>query len=266
MDAVDLEKCRKRIDAIDDLIADLFQQRMTLAADIVRCKKAQGLPILNADRENAILERVKTRVPEEFRDAALVLYTTLFRLSRERQSELLDAPVLKRTVVLCGIKHCGKSTLGRALAAHFQVPYRDTDAMLERVAGMPVRELFRSLGEKAFREMEAATVYKLLHGLRTPCVVSLGGGLPSNPFVKKEDLKKLGFVICLELDPKEAFLRIRKNGLPPFLASEPNPEQAFLAMCEERAPIFRSIADASFDASQGVDALIQFIKEKEVCA
>lgn len=264
MNTAELDKCRKRIDAIDDLIADLFQQRMSLAADVVRCKKMQGLPILNADRETAILDRVKTRVPEEFRDAAEELFTTLFRLSRERQSALLNAPFLKKTVALCGIKHCGKSTLGRQLADYFHAPFRDTDSMLEVISGQTVRELFRTLGETAFREFEATSVYKLLHGLRSPSVVAFGGGLPSNPFVPTADLKKIGFVIHLELDPHEAFRRVKANGLPPFLASSEDPETAFCAMCEERAASYRAVADRSFDAAKGIEPLIELVKE--VCA
>ena len=59
-----------------------------------------------------------------------------------------------RPVVLAGIKHCGKSTLGRMLARRWNVPLVDTDLELEaefarrtgRAAGS--REIFRELGEE----------------------------------------------------------------------------------------------------------------------
>ena len=69
-----------------------------------------------------------------------------------------------RPVVLAGIKHCGKSTLGRMLARRWNVPLVDTDAELEaefarrtgRAAG--TREIFRELGEEAFRKLEAEVI------------------------------------------------------------------------------------------------------------
>ncbi|MBO7088500.1 MAG: shikimate kinase, partial [Lentisphaeria bacterium] len=52
------------------------------------------------------------------------------------------------------MKHCGKSFLGRALADALGVPFFDTDDLLKADAGKPVRQLYREVGEKRFRELE----------------------------------------------------------------------------------------------------------------
>ena len=53
-------------------------------------------------------------------------------------------------LILCGIKHCGKSTLGRGLAALLRIPFSDTDELLEKALGVPVRTFFREAGGKPY--------------------------------------------------------------------------------------------------------------------
>ena len=86
-----------------------------------------------------------------------------------------------RPVVLWGVKHCGKSTLGAALAERWGIPLVDTDRLLEEEfarrngRSATTREIFRELGEEAFRRFEADTVASLSGG--SVCrVIALGGG------------------------------------------------------------------------------------------
>ena len=37
---------------------------------------------------------------------------------------------LEYNIVLCGIKHCGKTTVGKKLAAVLNVPFVDTDDLI----------------------------------------------------------------------------------------------------------------------------------------
>ena len=74
---------------------------------------------------------------------------------------------LTRPLLFFGIKHCGKSTLGRLTAEHFGVKFVDTDLELESRFQMlngcplPTRDIFRELGEEGFRRFEAETVEAL---------------------------------------------------------------------------------------------------------
>ena len=69
--------------------------------------------------------------------------------------------MITRHVVIGGMKHCGKSTQGKRLAEFWQVPFFDTDTLLEeaycRVTGKKrtCREIFREEGENFFRQREA---------------------------------------------------------------------------------------------------------------
>ena len=178
---------------------------------------------------------------------------------------------LTRPLLFFGIKHCGKSTLGRLTAEHFGVKFVDTDLELESRFQMlngcplPTRDIFRELGEEGFRRLEAETVEALAAQQAGPRVVALGGGVPANPFVEPEVLKKMGFGVYLAIRPEIAFERVRRRGLPPFLASFADPYAEFLRMNRQREAAYRSYADLTFPiereeaASAVAEKLIQII-------
>ena len=55
-----------------------------------------------------------------------------------------------KALIFCGIKHCGKSTLGKAVSELLALPFRDTDEMLEERFHLTVRELYKSIFTFAF--------------------------------------------------------------------------------------------------------------------
>ncbi len=75
---------------------------------------------------------------------------------------------------LVGMPGCGKSTVGRALAAQLDRPFVDTDAELEKVLHMPVGEYITHYGEEAFRKEETALLAQL--GKSSGLVIATGGG------------------------------------------------------------------------------------------
>ena len=77
-------------------------------------------------------------------------------------------------VVLVGFMGAGKSTLGPILAARLGWRFFDADLELESEAGRTIAELFTTVGEFAFRKMEARIVARLLGRLES--VIALGGG------------------------------------------------------------------------------------------
>lgn len=149
--------------------------------------------------------------------------------------------------VFCGIKHCGKSTLGKLTARIFGLDFADTDEELEKAYLLQTgeksdcRTIFREHGEEYFRQLEADTIRKLSCGKVQ--VIALGGGVASNPFLTADELKKLGFWIFIDVPPGVAYKRILRHGLPPFLQNSGDPEEAFLKLYNERTPRFRELAD-----------------------
>jgi shikimate kinase len=160
--------------------------------------------------------------------------------------------MITRHVVIGGMKHCGKSTQAKRLADFWQVPFFDTDTLLEdayaQVTGMKrtCREIFREEGEGYFRKREAEVIAHLAAeeppGGR---VIALGGGVPTNPFIPEDDLRKLGFFVFLELDEKVAFERVVREGLPPFLEKEADPAAAFSLLYFKRLVFYRHFSECT---------------------
>lgn len=85
---MDLTDYRAQIDAIDRQMVALFQERMDISAEIGRLKQAQGLPVLQPEREREKLMQVSRLSRKELEPYVLSLYSRIFELSRERQQKL----------------------------------------------------------------------------------------------------------------------------------------------------------------------------------
>ena len=83
-----------------------------------------------------------------------------------------------RGVALGGFMGTGKTTVGRGLATRLELPFADTDAMLEERYG-PIAEQFAEQGERVFRAREHAIVVELCG--RGPMELATGGGAWVDP-------------------------------------------------------------------------------------
>lgn len=55
---------------------------------------------------------------------------------------------------LLGFMGTGKSSVGRKIAARLGMRFLDSDAEIEKSAGMEIKDIFAKFGEERFREME----------------------------------------------------------------------------------------------------------------
>ena len=265
-----LDELRRGIDAIDADLLPLFIRRMETAVHVAECKLETNAPVSRPGREHVILDRIRASVPPEFADDADRLYRTILAISCSRQRIRILSARLKRRVAICGIKHCGKSRLGKALSGALALPFFDTDALLEADAGKPVRALYREVGETRFRELEAETIRKFTATAPSPAVVALGGGVISNPCLTPDDLHALGAIVWLDVPVPTAFERMAREGLPPFLADKPDPLAEFERICAVRRPLFREAADAVLElpevlpVEEAIDLFLTVLESKVI--
>ncbi|MCI8998219.1 MAG: shikimate kinase [Muribaculaceae bacterium] len=81
-----------------------------------------------------------------------------------------------KPIFLIGYMGCGKSTLGKGLAARCDIHFIDLDDYIEQSRGMAIKEIFASEGEAAFRELERKMLLEV-SGMEN-AVVACGGGTP----------------------------------------------------------------------------------------
>lgn len=53
----EIDDYRKKIDQIDKLLTELFEERMNTVIKLSNYKKKDGLPVLNRDRETEVIEK-----------------------------------------------------------------------------------------------------------------------------------------------------------------------------------------------------------------
>ncbi|MBQ2675800.1 MAG: prephenate dehydratase [Clostridia bacterium] len=81
---MDLKEIRNKIDSIDDQLLDLFLQRMECSKQVAEYKVANNIPVLNAQRESEILDKVASDAGD-YAEHARLLYSTIMDISRSAQ-------------------------------------------------------------------------------------------------------------------------------------------------------------------------------------
>lgn len=84
-----LEQCRAEIDVIDKEMAKLFEQRMSVCQDIAAYKKERGLPVVDGNRENAIVASRAALIDDPVKREYYTLFIrNTMKLSCQYQSRL----------------------------------------------------------------------------------------------------------------------------------------------------------------------------------
>jgi shikimate kinase len=102
-------------------------------------------------------------------------------------------------IFLVGFMGCGKTTLGRKLAARLGCMFMDLDHVFEAQEGMTIGAYFAEHGEDKFRKMES----EVLQTSKYPkhAVIATGGGLPCF-FDNMEWMNAHGKTIYIKLSAK----------------------------------------------------------------
>lgn len=125
---------------------------------------------------------------------------------------------MNKNIVLCGMMGCGKSTLGKSLAANSDALFIDTDEYIEKKLGMTINDIFAKHGEEAFRRIEHETLSELLLKYRNSdrkTVYSLGGGMCRKENI--ELIRQLGYVCYINCDADILCSRLRGDTSRPLL-------------------------------------------------
>jgi len=108
-------------------------------------------------------------------------------------------------IFLVGFMGCGKSTLGRKLAARLGYNFIDLDELFEQKEGTTIAKYFVSYGEEAFRQ-EESNILKYTD-FPEKSIISTGGGLPCY-FDHMDWMNANGKVIYIQMSPKALASRL----------------------------------------------------------
>lgn len=110
---------------------------------------------------------------------------------------------------LTGYMATGKSTLGRKIAKRTELPFLDTDKMVEEAEAAEVADIITFAGEEYFRQAERRALEQTAE--YENAIISTGGGLPmwgDNQAWMAEH----GVSVYLKREPEQILSRLSEHG------------------------------------------------------
>ncbi len=157
---------------------------------------------------------------------------------------------------LVGLPGSGKSTVGRQLARRLQLPFFDSDHVIEERLGCSIRAAFERDGEASFRDLEEAVLDELTQLPRA--VVSTGGGAVLRPATRRH-LHDRGYVVYLNSSPDEIARRLKHDTSRPLLQVD-DPVTRLRDLYAARDPLYRETAHFTVETGRpSVGTLVNMI-------
>lgn len=139
-----------------------------------------------------------------------------------------------RSIVLVGLMGCGKSSVGKRLAAKLSQHFVDADEEIEKAAGKTINDIFTDHGEAHFRDGERKVIARLLAS--GPQVLATGGGAYMNAETRAK-IHEGGIAVWLKAELPVLMRRVLKRDTRPLLRNG-NPEATMKALIEARYPVY----------------------------
>lgn len=148
-------------------------------------------------------------------------------------------------IVLIGFMGCGKSSVGRRLAALTGYRFVDTDELIVQNEDCTISEIFSAAGEQVFRDIEQHVIGELVDSRNI--VLATGGGAILRE-ANRNAFRKIGVVVWLDADSESLFERATRSHRRPLLQTS-EPRKTFDHLLALRRPIYEETADLRLDST-----------------
>jgi len=138
---------------------------------------------------------------------------------------------------------CGKSSVGRYLAKESGMNLIDLDQVIVEKAGMSIPEIFSTVGEKAFRDLE--TYVAGLMKTHKNTIFATGGGIVLKK-TNRQILKNTGMNIWLKTTPENVIKYTKNDSNRPLLQDKKSLEK-INDMMTAREPLYQDCAHYSIN-------------------
>ena len=157
----------------------------------------------------------------------------------------------QENIVLIGMPACGKSTIGKALAALLNKEFIDSDTIIESEENKSIPQIFAEVGEAGFRDIESRVIADLAS--KNNCVIAVGGGA----VLREENVKNL------KLNGRLFFLDAPLSDLQ-STASRPlsSTPESLKRRYEERYGIYTAVCDHKIAITRDLEENLKKIQKE----
>jgi len=116
-------------------------------------------------------------------------------------------------IYLIGLMGVGKTTVGKEIATLLGYRFLDTDALVEQAAGQSITDLFATLGEPGFRDLESQVLAEVC--AYTQLAIATGGGIVGRP--ENWSYLRHGVIVWLDVPLEHLIPRLQADTTRPLL-------------------------------------------------
>jgi XRE family aerobic/anaerobic benzoate catabolism transcriptional regulator len=192
-------------------------------------------------------------------DVARALDVSLVSLMPSEEQRRMSA------VALVGLRGAGKSTVGKALAKHLEVPLLELDSLIEKQANLSLAELFSLHGESYYKRLAYDILLKLL-AQDEPIVIATGGSVVTDPEIWQL-LRRRTHTVWLKATPEDHWKRVLGQGDTRPMANRTSAMAELRSILSLRAPIYaeaaQTIDTSSVRVTEAVRRISAVVRQKE---
>lgn len=142
----------------------------------------------------------------------------------------------RRRIALIGLRGGGKSTLGRLLAEHLDLPFIELDREIERRSGASLSEIFDMFGQETFRRAEREALDDVLRRHKH-FVIATSGSIVTEPGTL-ELLLASCFTVWVRAEPEEHMKRVIAQGDMRPMANNARAMEDLVSILKSREPLY----------------------------
>ncbi len=147
-------------------------------------------------------------------------------------------------IILIGMPSCGKSTLGRLLAAKLGFAYLDTDDVIREINGCPLHAILDEGGTALFKQREEEAICSVTP---TKTVIATGGSAVYSPKAMAH-LATLGPIVYLALSYETLLQRVGDLHTRGVAIA---PGMTFRDLYNERVPLYEQYSTVTLKEVPG---------------
>ena len=221
--------CFTNLEGVLDLIYNPAHTKLLQQAEKMGIIAVNGLEMLVAQAK----ESAEWFLQQEIDNSVIS------RIHKKMQQQM-------ENLVLIGMPGCGKSTIGALLANKLGKRFIDADTQIEMHAGKSIPDIFASVGEKGFRQIETEVLSSL--GKQSGIIIATGGGCVTQQ-ENYAHLHQNGKIVWIKRD----ISMLPTDGRP---LSQQN---SLADMYKIRKPMYQTFSDISVNNNSSVEDTVNHI-------